>query len=81
MADWEVRKKIPYHTRPVYVGMPDIPMIEKWYSCDKFKLENQVKDLYTRASKPPDTSKFLQSFKKYPSLEDINWTEGLPEEI
>jgi hypothetical protein len=79
-AEWEVRAKHPYHIRPAFIGMPNVPMIDKWYSRDKFKPENQVKDLYARANEPPDTSKLHQSFKKYPNVEDINWTEDCPKE-
>jgi hypothetical protein len=78
LTDSEVRKKISYHTRPVYVGMPHIPLIDKWYSHDYFKPENQVKDLYACASEQPDTSKLHKSFRKYPSVDDINWIEDCP---
>jgi hypothetical protein len=58
--------------------MPDIPLIDKWYSHDCFKPENQVKDLYARAFEQPNTSKLHKSFRKYPSVDDINWTEDCP---
>jgi hypothetical protein len=79
-AEWEVRVKHPYHIKPAFIGMPNVPMIDKWYSCDKFKPKNQVKDLYAHANEPPDTSKLHQSFKKYPNIEYINWTEDCPKE-
>ena len=53
-------------------------MIDKWFTRDQYKPENQVKDLHARASESPDTSKLHQQAKKYPSVEDNKWTEDCP---
>jgi hypothetical protein len=75
----EAQKKIPIHTRPMFEPMKDVPLIDKWFARDQYKPENQVKEVYARASEPPDTSKLHQPVKKYPSVEDIKWTKDCPE--
>jgi hypothetical protein len=74
----EARKKIPIHTRPMFESMKTVPLIDKWFARDQYKPENQVKDVYARASEPLDTSKLHQPVKKYPSVEDIKWTNDCP---
>ena len=76
----EAQKKIPYHTRPMFAPMKDVSLIDKWFAHDQFKLENQVKNVYARASEPPDTSKLHQEVKKYPNVDEIKWTKDVPKE-
>jgi len=76
----EARKKFPYHIRPMFVPMKDVSLIDKWFAHDQFKPENQVKNIYARASEPPDTSKLHQEVKKYPNVDEIKWTKDVPKE-
>jgi hypothetical protein len=69
--------KIPYHTRPMFTPMKDVSTISKWFAHDQFKPENQVKHVYARASEPPDTSELHQEVKKYPNVDEINWTKDV----
>jgi hypothetical protein len=75
----EARKKIPYHTRPMFTSMKDVSLIDKWFAHDQFKPENQV-NIYARASELPDTSKLHHEVKKYPNVDEIKWTEDVPKE-
>jgi hypothetical protein len=62
----------------MFTPMKDVSSISKWFAHDQFKLENQVKHVYARASEPFDTSKLHQEVKKYPNVDKINWTKDVP---
>jgi len=64
----------------MFVPMKDVSLIDKWFTRDQYKPENQVKDLHARASESPDTSKLHQEVKKYPNVDEIKWTKDVPKE-
>jgi hypothetical protein len=74
----EARKKIPYHTRPIFTPMENVSLIDKWFAHDQYKAENQVKEVHTRAFEPPDISKLHKEVKKYPNIDEIKWTKDVP---
>jgi hypothetical protein len=53
VPEWEVQNKIPKKIRLVYVGMPDIASVHKWYAHDQFKPENQVKEYQHKVLRRP----------------------------
>jgi hypothetical protein len=63
MPEWEVQNKIPKKIRPVFVGMPDVASVHKWYAHDQFKPENQVKKVPAQGSKEADDSKLHQAVR------------------
>jgi len=64
----------------MFAPMKDVSLIDKWFAHDQFKPENQVTNVYARASEPPDTSKLHQEVKKYPNVDEIKWTKDVPKE-
>lgn len=80
VPEWEARDKIPVMIRPIFVGMPDILSVHKWYAHDQFKPENQAKEALAQGSKEAGDSKLHTTFKKYPDVESIKWSEDCPKE-
>jgi len=78
VPEWELRKKIPIHIRPVYVPIKDVSSVSKWYSHDQFKPENQVKKVPSRGSEEAVSSKLHQIAKQYPNVDAIEWSKDCP---